>query len=210
MTAPRRLRELFSSNTDTLPCGRAVDEVLEQAADGLAADLTPHQQDCPHCQAALREFDQLWQPVRTLASEPLSLPAALKTAVSTTIRKLVADIWYSLELTDGGTIRVAARVVATIARDTARRVPGVRAALGRSTHSRAAALVEKATLGHKHPHAAVGVLGRTAVVDLAVAVTYGDRVDDVARDIQRRVIDELRLTIGLKDVAVNVTIDDIL
>jgi hypothetical protein len=50
-------------------------------------------------------------------------------------------------------------------------IPGVRVALGHSTQGEIAALAEKATLGHRHPHAAVGVLGRTAVVDLAVAVT---------------------------------------
>jgi hypothetical protein len=43
----------------------------------------------------------------------------------------------------------------------------VRVALGRSTHSKLAELAEQASLKHRHPHAAVGVLGRTAVVDLA-------------------------------------------
>ena len=60
-----------------------------------------------------------------------------------------------------------------------------------------------------NPHAAVGVLGRTAVVDLAVAVTYGDPVRDVARDIQRHVIATLRESIGLQTITVNVTVDDI-
>ena len=56
----------------------------------------------------------------------------------------------------------------------------------------------------------MGVLGRTAVVDLAVAVTYGDPVHEVARDIQQHVIATLRDQIGLKTVAVNVIVDDIL
>ena len=64
-------------------------------------------------------------------------------------------------------------------------IPGVQVALGRSTQGPIAALAEKATFGHHHPHAAVGVLGRTAVVDLAVAVTYEDPVHEVAPDIQR-------------------------
>jgi uncharacterized alkaline shock family protein YloU len=67
-----------------------------------------------------------------------------------------------------------------------------------------------ATFGHRHPHAAVGVLGRTAVVDLAVAVTYRDPVHEVARDIQRHVTATLRDQVGLRSVAVNVTVDDIL
>ena len=83
-------------------------------------------------------------------------------------------------------------------------------ALGRSTHSKLAALAERASLAHRHPHAAVGVLGRTAVVDLAVAVSYGDPVHQVSRDIQRNVIASLRDSIGLKTVTVNVTVDDIL
>ena len=56
----------------------------------------------------------------------------------------------------------------------------------------------------------MGVLGRTAVVDLAVAVTYGNPVHEVARDIQRQVSAALRDQVGLRSVAVNVTIDDIL
>ena len=78
------------------------------------------------------------------------------------------------------------------------------------TAAHGAALAEKATLGHRHPHAAVGVLGRTAVVDLAVAITYNDPAHEVARDIQRQVIATLRDQVGLQSVKVNVTVDDIL
>ena len=133
----------------------------------------------------------------------------LTAAVTSQIRVLARDVWYTLQTTDLGFIRIAARIVAALARDTARLVPGVRVALGRSTHSQPAALTGQATAGHHHPRAAVGVLGRTAVVDLAVAVTYGDPVHEVARDIQQRVIATLRDQIGLQTVAVNVTIDDI-
>lgn len=207
---PAQLSELLDAATQQLPCGTELDALLEQAADGHGRDLTGHQRDCVHCQAALREFDQLWQPVRELADQPIPLGPALREAVSRQVRKLAADVWYTLQLTDGGAIRIAARVVATIARDTARTVPGVHAALGRSTYARLASLVERATLRHRHPHAAVGVLGRTAVVDLALAVSYGDQVDAVAREVQRRVVSELRTKVGLQDVAVNITVDDII
>ena len=126
------------------------------------------------------------------------------------IRVLIRDVWYTLQTTEDGVIRIAARIVAALARDSARMVPGVRVALGRSTYSTNAALTERATFQHRHPDAAVGVLGRTAVVDLAVAVTYGDPVHEVARDIQQHVIAALRDHIGLKTVAVNVIVDDIL
>ena len=109
-----------------LACGAEVDALIEQAADGRAVQLTDHQRGCPHCQAALREFSRVWEPVRDLAAEPVSLPAAVRGAVARQIRKLTADPWYTLDLADGGAIRIAARVVARIARDAARQVPGVR------------------------------------------------------------------------------------
>ena len=197
-------------NTVTLPCGADVDALLEQVADGHAADLDTHQRDCVHCQAALAEFVALWTPVADTAARPVPVPPGLTAAVMSQIRILVRDVWYTLQTTDLGVIRVAARIVAALARDSARTVPGVRVALGRSTHSKLAELAEQGSLRHRHPHAAVGVLGRTAVVDLAVAVTYGDPVHDVARDIQRHVIATLRETTGLQTVTVNVTVDDIL
>jgi uncharacterized alkaline shock family protein YloU len=203
--AARRLLD-----TATLPCGAEVDLLLEQVADGRAAGLEAHQRECVHCQAALRELAALWDPVTALAAVPVPAPPGLTASVMSQIRVLVRDVWYTLQTTNLGTIRIAARIVAALARDTARMVPGVRVALGRSTNSKLAGLAESATFQHRHPHAAVGVLGRTAVVDLAVAVTYGTPVHEVAREIQQHVIATLRDHIGLQAVAVNVTVDDVL
>ncbi len=204
------LRGVFTAGNPELACGGLVDEIFEQAADGRADTLDQHQQHCPHCQAALIEFARLWSPVTALAREPVVVPQQLRRAVLDQIDKLVQDIWYTLQLTEGGSVRVAARVVATVARDAARLVPGVRVALGRSTESTVANLVEKATRRHRHPHAAVGVLGRTAVVDLALAVTYGQPLDAVAREVQQRVMRELQDNVGLQSITVNVTVDDVL
>lgn len=197
-------------NSATLPCGAEMDLLFEQLADGHAAELDDHQLDCVHCQAALGELSILWAPVAERAASPVAAPPGLTAAVMSQIRQLVRDVWYTLQTTDLGVIRIAARIVAALARDAARTVPGVRVALGRSTHTKLAALVEQATFRHRHPHAAVGVLGRTAVVDLAVAVRYGDPVDEVARNVQQHVIKALRENIGLQTVKVNVNVDDVL
>ena len=194
----------------TLPCGAEVDLLLEQAADGHTEDLDSHQRVCVHCQAALAEFAALWSPVTEFAATHVPAPPGLAAAVMRQIRVLLRDAWYTLQTTNLGTIRIAARIVAAMARDSARAVPGVLVALGRTSHGEAAALAEHATVRHHHPHAAVGVLGRTAVIDLAVAIRYGDRVDQVARDIQRHVITALRDNLGLKTVTVNVAVDDVL
>jgi len=208
--SPDRQQARALLTSATLPCGAEVDVLLEQVADGGAADLDAHQNECVHCQAAIAELTAIWEPVARLASTPVPGPPALTAAVMSHIRALAQDVWYTLQTTDLGAIRVAARIVAALACDAARMVPGVRVALGRSSHGRLATLTERATSGHRHPHAAVGVLGRTAAVDLAVAVSYGDPVHEVARDVQRHVIASLRSQLGLKTVTVNVTVDDIL
>jgi uncharacterized alkaline shock family protein YloU len=200
-------RELLSSAT--LACGADVDLLLQQVADGRGASRDDHQRQCVHCQAALTEFTVLWRPVAELAAVPVPSPPGLVTAVMNQVRTQVRNVWYTLETTDTGMIRIAARILAALARDCARLIPGVRVALGRSTDGRAAALAGKATDGHRYPDAAVGVLGRTATVDLAVAVTGDDPVHVVARDIQREVIATLRRQAGLRNVTVNVTVDDI-
>ena len=194
----------------TLACGAEVDLLLEQAADGRAGEPDSHQRDCVHCQAALAEFTATWAPVTETAGNPVPVPPGLVAAVMAQLRDVVQDVWYTLESTPVGVIRVAARVVAALARDSASTVPGVRVALGRSTHSRLAAMAERATFAHRHPHAAVGVLGRTAVVDLAIAISYGDPVYRIARNVQRQVAAALRNTIGLKTVTVNVIVDDVI
>src|SRR5580704_15685190 len=194
----------------TLACGAEIDPLLEQVADGRAADRDAHQWDCVHCQAAIAEFTALWAPVAATAAAPVPVPPGLTAAVMSQIRVLIRDVWYTLQTTEDGVIRIAARIVAALARDSARMVPGVRVALGRSTNSTIAVPAERATFQHRHPDAAVGVLGRTAVVDLAVAVTYGDPVHEIARDIHQHVIAALREHVGLQTVAVNVTVDDVL
>lgn len=195
---------------DLVACGADVDELLEQVADGHRHDLTDHQRGCVHCRAALRELGTLWEPVTAAATTDVPVPAGLTRSIVDAVRRRARDVWFTFEATDEGAIRVAARIVAVIARDTARRVPGVRVVLGRTSESRMAALVEKATLGHRHPHSAVGVLGRTAAVELAVAVTYGEPAPDVARAIQRRVVAALHRDIGVTGVQVNVVVDDVL
>lgn len=193
----------------SLPCGADTDLLLEQAAQGGGAGWDAHQRLCVHCQAALGEFTVLWGPVAELAAAPVPAPLGMVAAVMSQVRRLVHDTWYTLETTEVGAVRVAARIVAALARDSAQLVPGVRVALGRSTHGKVAALAEKATLGHQHPSSAAGVLGRTAVVDLAVAIGYGHPAPQVAREIQRRVTATLRDQVGLQDITVNVTVDDV-
>jgi uncharacterized alkaline shock family protein YloU len=197
-------------NAGSLTCGADVDTLLEQVADGHARQLTDHQRDCVHCRAAIGELDALWSPVRELAAAPVPSPPGLATAVIGRIRRLVRDVGYTLEMTDGGAIRIAARIVAALAGDSASRVPGVRLALGRTTHGALSEFAQDIMPAKRRADTAAGILGRTAVVDLTVAVNYDRPVHHVARDIQKQVVAALRNDLGLRAATVNVVIADIL
>ena len=54
------VRQLLGGTIRHLACGADLDELLEQAADGHASQLTDHQRHCPHCQAALQQFSRIW------------------------------------------------------------------------------------------------------------------------------------------------------
>lgn len=193
---------------EQLPCGRSWDDLLGQVARGGASD--DHQQACPHCRAALIELEQLWGPVRQLAAEPVRAPRGLLESVMAQVRDAARQRWHSLIPTERGTTRVAARVIATLARTAAGRVPGVRVALGRTTEPATARAVAEATQAHSWPGTAVGVAGGSTVVELAVAARYGVGLRELAEQVRSAVRDDLRRFGGLEHVEVNVTIDDVL
>jgi hypothetical protein len=76
----------------TLPCGAEVDLLLEQVADGRAADRDAHQRDCVHCRASIAEFTLLWVPVAETAATPVPAPPGLTAAVMSQIRMLIRDV----------------------------------------------------------------------------------------------------------------------
>jgi uncharacterized alkaline shock family protein YloU len=127
-------------------------------------------------------------------------------AVIGRIRRLIRDVGYTLETTDGGAIRIAARIVAALARDSASRVPGVRLALGRTTHGTLSALAQDIMPAEHRARTAAGVLGHTAVVELTIAVNDDRPAHHVARDIQKQVAAALRNDLGLRAATVNVVI----
>jgi uncharacterized alkaline shock family protein YloU len=194
---------------DRLPCGRHVDDLIEQVAEGHGGDLTEHQRACTHCRAFLAETATLWEPVSALAHEELRPPADLFDKVITRVRELAADAWFVLLPNDAGATRIAARALAGIAQASAARAAGVRAVLGRSSHTPLATAAAAATRSHRQPDSAVGIAGTQVVIDLALVTRYGARIPDVADDVRGRVLRALRALAGLRHVRVDITVDDV-
>ena len=190
----------------TLVCGTEMDGLLEQVADGDAASLNPHQRQCPYCQAALGELAVMWAPVAEMAAAPVTGTPGLDATVMSQIRQLGQEAWYSVRVTNRGVIRIAARVVTALARDSARLVPGVQVVFSRSVHGTSTGLAEHAcSAGRPGLAAGPGV----AAIDLTVAISSGRPARIVAGEVQRRVSANLRRALGLHAVTVNVLVADI-
>ena len=190
----------------TLVCGTEMDGLLEQVADGYAATLNPHQRQCPYCQAALGELAVMWAPVAEMAAGPVTGIPGLDATVMSQIRQLGQEAWYSVRVTNRGVIRVAARVVTALARDSARLVPGVQVVFSRSVRGTSTVLAEYACFaGRPGSTAGPGV----AAVDVTVAISSGRPARIVAGEVQRRVAANLRRALGLQAVTVNVIVADI-
>ncbi|MFF4343720.1 Asp23/Gls24 family envelope stress response protein [Kitasatospora sp. NPDC001540] len=110
-----------------------------------------------------------------------------------------------------GKTSVADTVVAKIAGEAAREVPGVHA-LGPGS-SRALGSVRDRVPGRKGGDATRGVkveVGeRQAAVDLEVVVEYGVLVPVVAKDVRAGVVEAVERLVGLEVVEVNVAVKDV-
>lgn len=199
---------MTESTAEQLPCGRSWDDLLEQMALDVAVPDT-HQQTCSHCQAALAELSRVWAPVRHLAAERVHAPSGLLDRVMDQVRAAAQQSWHALISAERGSTRVAARVIATIARLAAARVAGVHVALGRTTDPHAAAQTAARTSRHDETGSAVGVAGASAVVELALAALYDMPLHALAEDVRSAVNADLTQLAGLQHVQVNITIDDI-
>lgn len=214
------------SEVDRLPCGAAVDRLLDQVAAGAARSFTDHQADCPHCQAALAEYDRLWSPVRELAAEEISAPDTLLEETIQRLRGATSDPTFATLPGPRGSTRIAARVVVVTARETAQDVDGVRVALsnivrgGTGSDSDAAIDDDRSDdpLAHARvagaaqddgPRVVAGIAGRSTAIEITLAADYGVDLVALGERIRERVTDRIRALTGLDPVNISVVIDDV-
>lgn len=196
-------------NADQLPCGADVHDLIAQACDGNAHRRTAHQGSCPHCQAALAEYDRLLKPVHDLATERVHAPDTVLDEVLRRIRQTVSDPAYGMIPSPRGDTRIAGRVVAVTARVTTEQVPGVRVALARRNTAQDAEAADAGTVEAARDVVA-GVSGASTALSVTVAADYGTDLHALADRIRRAVTRAVRSLTGLEPVEITIVIDDVL
>jgi uncharacterized alkaline shock family protein YloU len=188
-----------------LRCGRRVEDVLAQVAAGRGGDRDAHQRRCPHCHAALAEYERLWTPLTELAAEKPSAPDSIVENALRRIRGAVEHLDYGVLESASGRTRISARVVGVVARESAQAVPGVRVALSKRITSRTGDGAEPAG----DAEVIAGVAGRSTAIEITLAVDYGVDLHRLAERVREAVTAEVRALTDLEPVQVTVIIDDI-
>jgi uncharacterized alkaline shock family protein YloU len=199
---------------ERLTCGRRVEDVLAQVADGRGVDRDAHQRRCPHCQAALAEYDRLWAPITELAAEKVSAPDSIVEIALRRIRETVEHLDYGVLESERGRTRVSARVVVVAARESAQGVPGVRVALSRQiarrTGNRGEIRGDGAAVDPPGGTEVVaGVAGRSTAIEITLAADYGVDLLRLGKDVRAAVTAEVRTLTDLEPVYITVIIDDL-
>jgi uncharacterized alkaline shock family protein YloU len=178
-----------------LSCGTDIDDLIAQVADGRAAEQTRHQATCPHCQAALAEYQRLWSPIDELSAQPVPVPDSILENALRKIRAAAAEPGFGVLVTSLGATRIANRVVAITARIATEQVAGVRAALSEQTSS---------------TDPAVGTQGASTALQITLAASYGEDLIALAARIRHAVTERIRTLTGLEPVEITIIIDDVL
>lgn len=204
------------AETGSLICGRSVDALLDQVAKGRAGDRDAHQQSCPHCQAALAEYDRLWAPLRALAAEQITAPEGFIDNALARIRGTLEDPGYGTLPTQagGGVTRIAARVVVVTARHSAQAVPGVRVALSEHLTPRPGPVPEAGSAAAEDDPdmggVSAGVAGVSTAIVITLAADYGLDLRALANRVRDTVTGRVRALTQLEPVEVTIIIDDVL
>ena len=197
---------------DRLPCGAVPADLLTQVTEGTAPRDPAHQRSCPHCRAALAEFEDLWTPVRELAAEQVRAPADLLQSVMAQIRELARANWSAVLHDPAGQTRIAARVIGAVARLAAESVPHVSLALGGgrvATPPDTAADPARVAGPDGEAATSVGTAGSRVVVDVQIAVDHGVPIHAVAAVVRERIAAHIAQQTGLVTTEVNVAVVDV-
>jgi uncharacterized alkaline shock family protein YloU len=210
---------MTSNNGHGLPCGAELAALIDQVSEGLPAERSDHQQACPHCQAALRQLEQLWGVVREVAREDIVRPPGLVENVVRRIRRELRALGQLLPLESvvprlvrhallagpGGVTRIADTVVARLVARVVRDTPGVQAL---SVHG------ANGVSGRRPGElAARGITvtadGQRVDVEIRIVIEYGRQIAAVSAGVRDRVIRLIERLTGLEPGEIDIAVDDV-
>lgn len=193
--------------TRRLPCGADVEALLEQVADDVVPDAATaeHQRTCPFCGPALEELAAAWAPLD--AEDTAAAPETLQASVMERVVTHATHGWHAAVAAHDGMTRVAAWVVAVVARRAAAGVAGVHTVAGEVSPDGAAVTDVRASFRRRGQDETF--TGTAVVVSLTVTVGAGVPIPPLVAQVRRVVTRHVRLLTGLSAVRVDVHVADL-
>jgi uncharacterized alkaline shock family protein YloU len=186
-----------------LECGALVADLLEQVADGHAAELTSHQTGCPYCKLTLSRAANSWRAIEGLRAEPVQPSPQLLARVMQRTRAGLED--WQIELGgERGVTRVSRAVLTSLAFWTASAAPGVREVFGArptGTDVQMAGPSKSRRERLLSPH--------NLRIELELSLHYGFNALVVAEEVRRAVLDQVWEVTGLELAGVELLIADV-
>lgn len=183
-----------------LPCGRHVEDVLDELDGGT---LSGHTLTCAHCTTARHGIEALNQATRILLDDPAEPEPGLIDRIMNAVR---VEIRHSESLTlptGHGHADISVRAVASLLRFAADTVPGVRA---RHCH------IEADPIEHRHIEAdhSGPETGPPAVrIDMTLTVRYGIALEPLIEQVRGQLVAAMFGHIGLDARTINLEVVDL-
>ena len=122
---------MTTARWETLPCGADPEQLVEYAAEGSDAPVGSHEAGCAYCQAALREFAELWLPMRQWSERDISVPRRFVATVMSRVWRIVQSPRHAVSASGRGATMVTSWALGLIAATATEDTPGVSAITGR-------------------------------------------------------------------------------
>jgi uncharacterized alkaline shock family protein YloU len=168
-----------------LPCGRYVEDVLDELD---AAAVGPHTRHCAHCATAMQGIEALNEATRALVDDPAEPPPGLLDRIMTAVRAEVRRGDGLALPVQHGPAEISTRAVASLLRYAADTVPGVRA---------------------RHCRLVATDRADTVRIEMSLSVRYGSAIDEVVDEVRARLAAAMSGHIGLRSDTIDIEIVDL-
>jgi uncharacterized alkaline shock family protein YloU len=196
---------MTAARWEGLPCGTDPEQLVEYVAEGVEPPAGSHEAGCAYCRAALREFAELWLPVRQWSQRDIRVPRRFVATVMSRVRRIVESPRHGVSASGRGVTMVTSWALGLIAANAAERTPGVAEISGRPVGLSRRAVVRGGADGVDIREVGEGEIS----VTLALAARPVPSLADLAGTVRRNVIAAIADHTQLKVVAVDIKIDQL-
>jgi uncharacterized alkaline shock family protein YloU len=196
---------MTTTRWEALPCGANPEQLVEYAAEGAEAPAGSHEAACAYCQAALREFAELWLPVRQWSGRDIRVPRRFVATVMSRVRRIVESPRHAVSASGPGVTMVTSWALGLVAATATEDTPGVTAITSRPAGLGRHAVVRCGADGVDISEVEEGAISVTLTVTARPVPSLADLAGTVRHNVIAAIADHTQLNVA----AVDVNIDDL-